>query len=855
MALVLGASVLVRSAAPGAPTSEEIAKAVQDLASDNFRVRQKASALLWAAGKQAEPALLKALKSKDKEVARRARDILDKFRYGIYPDTPAEVVALVKQYRAGDDEAKRKAIDALNKLGSPGHAILIKLSAVEEDANLRRALFDCLRGDVVPSLLADRRFDNVEELLELSLKNGDKQAMRNYAAFLYLTGRLDARIPAWSAKAKKLTGFQAAETLMYMYRVKGDYASARKAAQRTEKKALPTAILFEQADWKELAAGHGPPSESSDPLEQLSFSAAYHRLAGNAKEFDKAIAAVREFAAKNPEYAKRVAIALLLNNRAKEALDLLTKSKEYGFTFDLLVAQHRYREAFDLAANAKAPDNPLGAEDQFNLKLAVARTHALLGEQDTAIKLLAKLVEEVRDPKNSFRTLKVIEAEYQAGLKDQAFAHCVKALPQVEKETVEAKLFGHVFPDRGNQAAVWWQFLRRQHSGEDIGTTFKRLREVCEIKVPAKEFVALVQKMDKASAGFEMERERKRWFSALGETCLDYNQRGLAQDFLAKADSADSLIRLGDLLAENKLWLQAAARYEQAWKLNRTQAAPLYLRGWALAQAGQKEDGRKLMDLAHLIPLANDEVRFKLAQELGKKGLVEAANREFEFITHSGSFSRAEISNAVRGLGMLAYAAKKYDQAANYQERTLLVCLGNVYFIRAGAYLSVPAAVHLIQAKALLAQKKVEDALKETQRCLESLTGDLEMVINIVPDLEKLGRKAEASKLFTHVFDHFEKVCKAYPKSAQNHNSAAWLAVCCRRQLDKALEHSRKAVELAPQSPGYLDTLAEVYYQRGDKAQALKLMKQCIEMSPRTDYYHKQIKRFEAPGPPSETPR
>ena len=105
------------------------------------------------------------------------------------------------------------------------------------------------------------------------------------------------------------------------------------------------------------------------------------------------------------------------------------------------------------------------------------------------------------------------------------------------------------------------------------------------------------------------------------------------------------------------------------------------------------------------------------------------------------------------------------------------------------------------------------------------------------------------------MFGHFEKVCKAYPKSAQNHNSLAWLAVCCRRQLDKALEHSKKAVELAPKTAGYLDTLAEVYYQRGDKAQAIKLMKKCIELNPASTYYKKQIKRFEAPGPPSETPR
>src|ERR1700758_4291667 len=71
-----------------APTAAEIARAVEQLGSNNFRQRQKASAFLWAAGKVAEPALQKALHSEDKEVARRARAILDKFKFGIYPDTP-----------------------------------------------------------------------------------------------------------------------------------------------------------------------------------------------------------------------------------------------------------------------------------------------------------------------------------------------------------------------------------------------------------------------------------------------------------------------------------------------------------------------------------------------------------------------------------------------------------------------------------------------------------------------------------------------------------------------------------------------------------------------------------------------
>src|SRR5207248_1409590 len=78
-----------------------IRKAIEELGDDSFAVREQASQRLWSAGRAAEPALQAALKSADPEVARRARALLDRFEYGIYPDTPKNIVELVQQFRAG----------------------------------------------------------------------------------------------------------------------------------------------------------------------------------------------------------------------------------------------------------------------------------------------------------------------------------------------------------------------------------------------------------------------------------------------------------------------------------------------------------------------------------------------------------------------------------------------------------------------------------------------------------------------------------------------------------------------------------------------------------------------------------
>src|SRR5688572_23187217 len=78
------------------PSDAQIAEAVRDLGADDFRVREKAGDALWSMGDAAVPALKEAAASDDPEVSRRAQAVLDKFAYGIRPDTPKPVMQLLE---------------------------------------------------------------------------------------------------------------------------------------------------------------------------------------------------------------------------------------------------------------------------------------------------------------------------------------------------------------------------------------------------------------------------------------------------------------------------------------------------------------------------------------------------------------------------------------------------------------------------------------------------------------------------------------------------------------------------------------------------------------------------------------
>jgi tetratricopeptide (TPR) repeat protein len=322
-----------------------------------------------------------------------------------------------------------------------------------------------------------------------------------------------------------------------------------------------------------------------------------------------------------------------------------------------------------------------------------------------------------------------------------------------------------------------------------------------------------------------------------------------------KATSADALLRLGDLLTEKKSWKEAAERYRQAWAKDKSAPLPLLLHGRALVGAGQEAEGKKAIEVAHQLPLGNEYARYQFAKALAERNLPEDARRERELTLKVGALEGWAINETLRMSGYEAQQQKDYGRAADIFEQFRLRCLRmGVSFVDYSAHVQVPSLVHQNRARALAAGGKFDEAKKEWQLCLALIPGNVNIPIYLLPELEKAGRKQEADDLYNGVFKVNEQACKDYPKSANNHNNLAWLAVVCKRQLELAEEHASEAVRLAPGNAGYLDTLAEVNFQRGRQAKAIELMKQCIKLDGKFDYFRKQLKRFEAGDPKAEVP-
>jgi tetratricopeptide (TPR) repeat protein len=419
-------------------------------------------------------------------------------------------------------------------------------------------------------------------------------------------------------------------------------------------------------------------------------------------------------------------------------------------------------------------------------------------------------------------------------------------------------LFEVFFPEHGSAAQAWWAFFRKKYADEKAGDTMKRLREIFEKHGAPKDFAELVRDMERPAANLDA-RERRDLLLAIAGAAHVTGKTDLELEYLKKlqdlVDKPILFLRWGDLLLGKKEYQEAAARYQRAWELDKTRPLPLFLRGWALAQAGQMDEGKKLMELAHLLPLASDELRDQFARGLTERGHAEAAQRERELLLRLAPANSWESNETLRALGYAAMRRGDHARAVELLERFRLRCLpADTSFVDYGAMIWVPGVVEQERTLALATTGKFDEALKAADLALTVTPGNLNVPIQLGAILDKAGRKADADALFARVFQVYEKLSETYPDSGTVRNSLAWLSAACRRDLDKGLKHAQRATELEPNNAGFFDTLAEVHFQRGDKAKALELMKRCQEMEPANQYFKKQFQRFEAGDPKVKVP-
>ncbi len=895
-----------KTADPPRRTIEEL---VADLGHEVYAVREKAHRELWLRGDAAIPALEHALQDDNAEVVRRARELLDKFAWGIRPDTPPAVLKLLRQFQSGNSdpvksaEVRKAAILELLRYGPTGvsvaRALLGKQLPDEARAQLVAQISTLIRREV-PLRLFDGKADEAAELIAMHTAGTGPEGAADYAVFQTLRGNLPAAIADADAAIK--AGRRSSNNkllLAHLYRASGEWDKARAVAadlpQPEGEQPLTELLREEEGDWNTLA-------------DSLAFGAVNHpdalrlsllRLAGRQKAFDEEVKsllkATNEFSSREEAY--EAAIALFANYRAEDATKILRERKQnLGLLGEVFIARLHYKEALDLIAADDAKQLLPNEKLEFNLRRA--RILTLTGQREDAVQLFntvaAGLLRSAKPPAGapsaspitSVRSL--IRTEMRVGLKDLAAEHAAQFVTsgifQRYGRTYTGESAFELLFDQDSIAAegLFWALRGEEIPGKEPGPTMTRTRDLLTGKAGKAAVDEALRALRNAqdnevfstegrpqgdmpsSKTFQCRRqlaiaavcraafrdeEAEAAFKSAVEFTTDTTEIREARSWVyGTSDAHRPYIEWGDFLSDRGRYREAAARYLEGWKRFPEQPLPMFLSGKALVKAGEVKEGERRIELSHWVSLGQERLRGRFLDELIRRGEGKTAKRETELVLRACWCRDHFFGNVMNQVAKASVLIKDFATAEKAAQRSLLLLLKTpgMYFVETSAYMGVPHDILTYHTRAKLDAGKVDEAMQSARTALGVTPGHIDLVSSMVPALEKLGKKTEADELFGIAWKAYQQVLADFPNSPSARNALASLAANCRRELDKGLAYAKEAVKADPGSVPYQETLAEVYFRKGDREKAMGVLAKLIEDDPRNSFYKRQLARYRA---------
>lgn len=892
--LPVGTGATDQKVATPPPPIEDL---IADLGHPVFTVREKAQRELWNRGEAAIPALEHALQNENPEVARRARELLDKFSWGLRPDTPPEVIKLLRQFQAGDKdplkstEVRKAAILNLLKLGSPGiavaRALLGKNLPPDARAQLINQVASLVRRDV-PLRLFEGKVDEAKDLIELHAVGTSPEGAADYAVFQALSNNLPAAIA--NAEAALKTGKNPANArliLAHLYRAAGDWKKARVMAAE-----LPTtpdgfslvdSLREDEGDWTTLA--------DTFPIARANHPAALRltllRLAGRHQAFDDELRDLVKAAADSdlPSDLFETVFALLANNRVAEATRLLLEKKQnLGLLAELLILQLRYRETLDLLDEIKST-RPLSPGDQLEFDLRRGRLLMLIGHRDEAVQVFTTVAEGLLRPRDNGRRgpaitamRSLLRAELRVGLKDLAAEHAAQFVASGVYRSVEPAASGEsafevLFGSDATAGETLFELLRsRKIPSAQPGPVMIRVRDLLRGqagKAAVDEAVELLREVATRPPGPtpDAATQQSHYYLTLAAVCRAARRDADAEAAFAAAaeltvpdaevagarswvygvsDAYRPYVEWGDFLYDRGRYPEAATCLLQGWKRFPDQPLLLFLSGKALSKAGDIKEGRRRMELAHWVSLGQERIRGRFLDELVRRGEATAAQRETALVLRACWPRDHYFGNVMNQAARAAELFHDFATAEKCCQRSLLVMLKTpgMYYVETSAYMVVPHSLLIYRAQSRLAAGQREEALALAREALAMTPGQIDLITGMVRELDRTGHRAAADELFALGWKAQQKLLAEFPESPSAQNALGVLAANCRRELDRGLEAAQAAVKADPASVGYRETLAEVHFRRGDRDKALALMTKLAEEDPTNRLYKRQLVRY-----------
>jgi tetratricopeptide (TPR) repeat protein len=314
-----------------------------------------------------------------------------------------------------------------------------------------------------------------------------------------------------------------------------------------------------------------------------------------------------------------------------------------------------------------------------------------------------------------------------------------------------------------------------------------------------------------------------------------------------------SLLRLADLLAKQKAWpLVEEMETRFPGPVSRISLL-LYCVANARAQQGKLQEAEATAARARgLDPGKADQVLYRhaeVARELVERGMFAWAEQECRYVIAAadrqhllGLFARHTLASMFHDLDENLKAAEVEKEMVEILKQakpgktdlpleSLAATTGQMHYYYACHWLA--------QGDREKHRKHLDDSLAADPKNVDALIAAYRLA-----DAPPEHRRKTVEGVKSCVAEMRKEIAKQ-PAQAVQYNNLAWLVANTEGDLDEALKCSRKSLELEPNNGGYYDTLARVYYARGDHASAVEYQAKAAELNPHSRQIARQLKLFQ----------
>lgn len=812
----------------------------KELSDEDFKIREAALTSLWKMGEESLPSLQEAAASKDPEAARRAKELILYITLGILHDSPREIIDLVLQYAEAVPRNQYSILTTLSKQGYWRQAVkLIKRQDIKETSPSVIKLANALVSHHTRQSILSGDLAQAEEILMMAPDSKDSYMLQAWF-YKYLKGNEFAQ---QLAKYKAMEGEEAAQRRMALHSINGDTSAALIEAKDTQDTEM-TNILY-------VLEGNAEPWLSEQLNNQIispGITAAWElqllRLKGKHQEAQELADSILREAHDNLKGINHtqdsdLSIAALAANGYKaHALEILElthpeSASLYHSNTDNPIAS---LASLGIPKDAVAPytewiaavtQQALANTDYYDRLLSLASFHHYHGEPEHIISVMSPIMTQL-EKDNSADWYKIIADLTKSNMGEQALLFLKKR--GNENNEIERGLAYFLIKEESAQLTDWqqlmWEFLKNRHPND----LSESLHEIALLSGSISDLEGETTKLHQelaiafsdlpAHETLPLSNALYNFAEARNDFILSYQ---MAEERAKKDPAWKNVIQIFNESLQK--WDKAEAYLEQRAKADPSRYD--YRTDWyiCLRKLGKHQQAAEVYREILLFTMMESNALNTIAFKLYEVGYDEEALALWQIVLLDKPSLTKESEAAIIVLTprlQHLYHTNQWQKAAAIKEVYLQLNMrGSVTHEEFSSHLSTRFHAEFCHGMALYQQGNRKEAIT-TLNNSRKIASNGSLADEFFPAIRKIDLGDHYKQWFEESYQQLKSVCELYPNAHNTQNTTAWLASRSVMRLDEGLAHAKKATSLRPSQPAYLDTMAEIWFAKGNRPKAIE---------------------------------